>query len=66
MQQLASLTAAASLCAWTPTYTVGHKKEPTYIFVCNFVKNQLILMQIFLVDLDMNGTCESMKFTHLT
>jgi len=23
-------------------YTVGHKKEPTCFFVCNFVKNQQI------------------------
>jgi len=41
-------------------YTVSHKKEPTY-FVCNFVKNQRILMQFWLLDLEMNDTCDSMN-----
>jgi len=38
------------------TYTVGHKKEPTYFF-SNFVKNQWILMQFSLLDSQMNDTC---------
>ena len=46
-------------------YSVGHKKEPTY-FVCSFVKNQGILMQFLVIDLVMNGTCDSMNFTYLT
>jgi len=29
-------------------------------------KNQRILMQFSLIDLEMNGTCDSMNFTHLT
>jgi len=47
-------------------YTVGHKKEPTYFFVCNFVINQGILIQFSLIDLEMNGTCDSVHFTDLT
>jgi len=30
------------------------------IFVCNFVKNQWILMQLSLLDLTMNNTCDAM------
>ena len=42
------------------------KKEPL-IFVCNYVKNQRILMQFSLIDLEMNSTCESMNLPpHLT
>ena len=40
-------------------YTVGHKKRSQLIFVCNFVKNQRILMQFSLRDLEMNGTCDT-------
>jgi len=47
------------------TYTVIHKKETTF-FVCNFDKNKQILMQFSLLDLKMNGTCDSMNFIHLT
>jgi len=36
------------------------------MFVCNFVKNQQILTHFSLLDLEMNGTCDSMNFTHLT
>jgi len=36
------------------------------IFVSNFVKNQRILMQFSPIDLEMNGTCESMNIVHLT
>jgi len=46
-------------------YTVGHKKG-AYIFVCNFIKMQWILMQFSLIDLEMNGTWDSMNFIHLT
>jgi len=34
---------------------MGHKKEPTYFF-CNFVKNQWILIQFSVLDLQMNVT----------
>jgi len=40
--------------------TVGHKK------VWNYIKNQQTLMQFSLLDLEMNDTCDSMNFTHLT
>jgi len=46
-------------------YIVGHKKEPTY-FCLYFVRNQRILMQFSLTDLEMNSTHDSMNFTHLT
>jgi len=36
------------------------------IFVGNFVKNQRILNAFSLLDLEMNDTCDSMNFTHLT
>ena len=36
------------------------------VFVCNFVKNQRILMQFSLLELTMNDACEGMNFTHLT
>jgi len=35
-------------------YTVSHKRSQL-IFVCNFVKNQRILMQFSLLYLEMNG-----------
>jgi len=41
-------------------------KRSQLIFFRNFVKNQLILMQFSLIDLEMNGTCDSMNFTHFT
>jgi len=47
-------------------YTVSHKKRSQLIFVCNFVKNQRILMQFSLLDLTMNDTREGVNFTHLT
>jgi len=46
-------------------YTVGHEESSQLIFVRNFVKNQLILMQFSLLDFEMNGTCEGINFTHL-
>jgi len=39
--------------------------EPIYFF-CNFVKNQRILIQFSMLDLQMNVTCDGMTFTHLT
>jgi len=36
------------------------------IFICNFVKDQRILMQFSLIDLEINDTCDNMNFTHLT
>jgi len=47
-------------------YTVSHKKRSQLIFVCNFMKNQRILMQFSLLELTMNDTCDGMNFTHLT
>jgi len=44
---------------------MGHKKSQL-IFVCSFVKYQRISMQFSLIDLEMNGTCDCMNFTHLT
>jgi len=41
-------------------------KRNQLIFVCNFVKNQRILMQFSLLELTMNDTCEGMNFVHLT
>ena len=43
----------------------GHKRSHL-IFVCNFVKNQRILMQFSLLDFEMNDTCERVNFTYLT
>ena len=50
----------------THVYTVSHKKWSQLIFVCNFVKNQRMLMQFSLLELTMNDTCDGMNFTHLT
>jgi len=41
-------------------------KRSQLVFVCNFVKNQRILMQFSLLDFKMNDTCGAMNFTHLT
>jgi len=41
-------------------------KKGQLIFLCNFVKNQWILMQFSLLDLQINDTCDIMNFTHLT
>ena len=46
-------------------YTVSQKRRQL-IFVCNFVKNQGILMQFWLLDLTMNDTPDGMNLTHLT
>jgi len=51
---------------WQQLSTPWAIKRSQVIFVCNFVKNQRILMQFSLIDLEMNGTCESMNFTHFT
>jgi len=42
------------------------QKWSQLIFVCNFVKNQWILMQFTLLELAMTDTCDGMNFTHLT
>jgi len=51
---------------WQQLYTPWAVKRSQLIFVRNFVKNQRILMQSSLIDLEMNDTCDSMNFTHLT
>jgi len=40
-------------------------KRSQLIRDCNFVKNQRILTPFSLLDVEMNGTCDSMNFTHL-
>jgi len=47
-------------------YTPWAIKRSQLIFVCNFVKKQPILMQFSLLGLQMNDTCDSINFTHLT
>jgi len=47
-------------------YTPWAIKRSQLIFVCNFVKNQQILVQFSLLHLQMNDTCDSINFTHLT
>jgi len=54
-----------TICFEVCIYTVGYKKGANF-FVCNFVKNQQILMQFSLLHLQMNDTCDSINFTHLT
>ena len=44
---------------------MGHKKSKL-ILACNFIKNQLILMQFSLFDFKLNSTCDRMNFIHLT
>jgi len=44
-------------------YTVGERSQQQ---VFNFVKNQWILMQFSLLDLEMKGARNGMTFTHLT
>jgi len=46
-------------------YTINHKKRSQLIFLCNFVKNQRILMQSSLLELTMNDTCDGTNITHL-
>jgi len=36
-----------------------------FVSVCNFVKNQRILMLFSLSELTMNDTCDGINFTHL-
>jgi len=50
----------------TTEYTPWAIKRSQLVFVCNFVKNQQILMQFSLLDFKMNDTCGGMNFTHLT
>jgi len=49
-------------------YTPWAVKRSQLIFVCNFVKNEWILMQFSLLDVKMklSDICEGMNFTHLT
>jgi len=47
-------------------YTSWAIKSSQLVFVCNFVKNQQILMQLSLLDFQMNDTCEGINFSHLT
>jgi len=48
-------------------YTVSHKKEPIYSFVCITLSNILTdFNAVFIVNLKTNCTCDGMNFTHLT
>jgi len=47
-------------------HTVSHNKRSQLIFVCNYVKNQRILMQFSLLGLTMNDTRDGMNLSHLT
>jgi len=49
----------------THTYIVGHKKEPTYfcLILCQKLTD---FSAVITLDLKMNGTCDSVNFTHLT
>jgi len=47
-------------------YTPWAIKSSQLIFVCNFVKNQQILMQFSLLDLQMNDRYDNINYTHLT
>jgi len=50
-------TMVGRLLSWYTIYTTPWAiKRSQLIFVCNFVKNQRILMQFSLIDLEMNGT----------
>jgi len=44
----------------------GPYKKRQHSFVCNFVKNQQILMQFLLLDFKMNDTCDGINLTYLT
>jgi len=59
LQRLVQLLASAVHRTWAI-------KRSQLNFVCNFVKNQRILMQFSVVDLEMNDTCDSINFTNLT
>jgi len=51
----------------TSKYIPWAIKRSQLVFVCNFVKNQRILIQFFsLLDFEMNDTCEGMNLTHVT
>jgi len=49
-----------------PTSTLWAIKRSQLIVVCNFVKNQQIILQFPLLDFKMNDTCVGMNFIHLT
>jgi len=50
---------------WQGGHHVGY--WPTFlVFICNFVKNDRILMWFSLLDFEMKDTYEGMNFTHLT
>jgi len=49
-----------------PKTTPWAIKRSQLVLVCNFVKNQRFLMQFSLLDLEMNGTCDSMNVTYPT
>ena len=60
-RQLAAIAESWTRCTATPW---AIKKRSQLIFVCNFVKNQRILMQFSLLESTMNGICDGMNFNH--
>ena len=61
-----SRTIQQFVAARRPISTPWAIKRTQLIFVCNFVKNQWILIQFHCQIFKMNGTCDDMNFTHLT
>jgi len=59
------MTAIFSVKSGLYLHELHHKKEPNYFF-CNVVKNQRILIQFSLLDLQMHITCGSIIFTYVT
>jgi len=54
------------VCERCALYTMGHKKGANLFSSVTLAKNQRILMQFSLLDLQMNDTCDAMNFTLLT
>jgi len=52
--------------AYNNKHTEWTVKRSQLIFVCNFVKNQRILIQFSLLYFKMNVTCDRMNVTHRT
>jgi len=63
--QVIDMSHTQLIAASVPMYTVSHNKGAKF-FLCNFVKNQCILMQLSLLELQTNDTCDIMNFSHLT
>jgi len=60
------LTKLQSKIRWLLFMAHGAPWRSQLIFVCNFVKNQRILMWFAVLDFKMNDTYEGMNITHIT